>query len=127
MPALAVTLDLAVLDNLGHDAVQVIRFDLQRLGDLGDRDSGLRADELEGLTGAGVATPAPTRPAGPTRAVTARARGRPWGSSRTAARADERGTCRLELADFLLELRQTAVNLLHRRVDEFCQRKPPPA
>ncbi len=40
MPALAVTFDRAILDELWHHPVQVVRLDLQSLGDLGDGDPG---------------------------------------------------------------------------------------
>ena len=50
MPALAVALDLAVVDQARHDAVEVVRLDTELLGDPGDRDPGLTTHELKGTT-----------------------------------------------------------------------------
>ena len=50
MPALSVALDRAIIDELRHHAIQVVRLDLQTLGDLGDRDPRLSADEVVAIS-----------------------------------------------------------------------------
>src|SRR5581483_10030283 len=98
MPSLTLALDLPVLHQLGHDPVEVIRLDLERLGDLRDGDTRAGAHQLQRLGGAGVTAAAPARAPRPTRRAacpggTRRAR---W-ATRTTARAHQGGASGLEL------------------------------
>ncbi len=105
MPALAVALDLTVGHQLGHHAVQVVRLDLQLLGDLGDGDPGLAANQLEGLIGPGVTSAATARSAGTAAAApplgTRGARRTP----RSAPGSEQGGTGGLELETSSLSAR----------------------
>src|SRR5690242_8717181 len=122
MPPLTVACDLTILHQLGHHAVEVVRLDLQRLGDLGNGDPGSGAHQLQGLSGTSVARTAAARAtdtaAGAPRTV------RPARSGRTAGaatRTHQGGTCGFELADLLLEFGQSAVDVPDRAIYEVSQ------
>lgn len=132
MPALTVTLHLTLLNEPRHDAVQVVRLDAHRLGQVGNRDARPRAHELESLIGTSVTSPPA---AGPTRSATrpplaarctpaasgraGRAGRRPSGTPRsTAGAAHQSCTCGFELGSLFLELAQTLVDLFHSAVYE---------
>jgi hypothetical protein len=106
MPSLAVTPDLAILDQLGHDAVKVIRLDLELLGDLWNRDPRFLLDERERLVGACVTTPAATRATGTATTVATTSCGRGSGGARRPTRTPtptyQRGTSGLKLLNLNL-------------------------
>src|SRR5436190_11754772 len=126
MPALAVAFDLPVRDELGHHAVQVIRLDLERLGDLRNRDPRLLAHELERLVRPGAVAAAASRTAGTTTAAPAR-RGcsRPRRPTRSTTSAEQCGAGGLKPRYLFLERAQPLVDVLHRTVNEFWQWVPP--
>src|SRR5579875_315130 len=110
MPALAVALYLPVFDELGHHAVQVVGLDLQRLGDLRDRDAGLVAHQLERLVGPCIATSAAAGASGATGRLTP-ARACAVGGARAPGAATSAQQCRacgLQTGDLLLQLAQAA-------------------
>ena len=51
VPTLPITLYLSVGDQLRHHAIEIVRLDLESLGNLGDGDPGLSADEFQCLGG----------------------------------------------------------------------------
>src|SRR5947209_10555917 len=123
MPALAVALDLAVGDQLGHDPVEVVGLDSELLGDLGDGDAGLALHQVERLLGARIAAAAATGTSGSPGAGAPGppASGRGTGTARTSgspAGADQRCPRCLQPPDLLLELAQSAVNVQHRTVNK---------
>src|SRR3954470_16979103 len=83
VPAAAVLADEAVLLQRGQHAVEVVLLDPHRLGHLGDRDAGARADELERLLGARAAAAGPSAPPAAGAAAAAAA---PAAPGRAAAR-----------------------------------------
>ena len=106
-PALTIARDEAFTDEPWHHAIQVVRLDLQCLGNLRDRDPGLLADQLECLVLPGAAAAASARAAWTARRRrTGRAELRSGlaRAARAAARlADERGASCLELGDLSLK------------------------
>src|ERR1700679_1926639 len=124
MPPLSVTSDKTVRSQLGHDAVQVVRFDLHRRGDLRDRDAGLGPNKLKRLRRAGVATTASARTAGPTASSGGGRSGsrRPTGATtgggggRGGGGAGECRTRSPKAALLFLELLQAVVDVLNSRV-----------
>src|SRR3954447_8094008 len=127
MPALAIPLDLAVLHQLGHDAVQVVRLDLQLLGDLGNGDPRTRAHQVQGLGGTRIAgTPATRSTRAPARAAGAGGIGRAGRTAGATAAPDEGSTGSFEPDDLLLELAQSAVDVLDGAVNEVSQVIQPP-
>jgi hypothetical protein len=118
VPALAVSLDLAVLDEMWHHAIQVIGLGAHRRGDLRNRDSRMFAHERERLI---AARPAPST-AG-SRAVPRRSR--PihrlyfCGAAGTAAR--QRRSCRLQLRHLGVEIFKATVDIGHRPINNSSQ------
>jgi hypothetical protein len=127
MPALSVALDRAILDELRHHAIQVVRLDLQTLGDLGDRDPRLSAHEVECLGRPGVATTPATWPACRSASGTAAAStGRTGRPARSTPATDQRRPSCLKLRDLSGQLLQTLIDVLYCAIYEIRQLKPPP-
>ena len=136
VPAAALLAHLArPAASAGEHAVEVVLLDAHRLGDLGDRDAGARAHELERLLGARAAAARAPAPAGAaTRGAAARgaARARAGATARRALRLTGhalegrlRGLQPVILVDQGLQLAQPAGDLPALLIQKVRHRPPP--
>src|SRR3954470_15767678 len=126
MPAPALLADLALLLEAGEHPIEVVLLDAHLLGDLGDGDARVAADEVQGLLAARARAPRPAalavarrRPAAARRRAPATGR-----AGRRALRADavqrrDRGLQTMELVHQWTQLLQTLLHLAPLFVQEI--------